>query len=225
MPDAGRALTTRDVEPHLHSRSSKKENDGIHPKLGARPPPSAVHAPLADDPQRCRHDRRTRRLARIHLAGGLGTGEPRVDENGTYLNGFTARHEAGDTFLFDPEPWKRWDEAAASRKRSDRLWARHEQERFARLGWVSAFCKTKRRPYDAVVCAILLRARYLAPDAVFVGGDGRWQAEWRNGAASPDGPADSIPSARWILEELFGQRQRLNPLGFRHSIAERRRRG
>ncbi|KAH6973344.1 hypothetical protein EDB80DRAFT_693377 [Ilyonectria destructans] len=38
-------------------------------------------------------------------------------------------------------------------------------------------CKTDRKPYDLVVCAILLRAYQLVPDAIRIGSDGRWE-DW-----------------------------------------------
>ncbi|KEZ43432.1 hypothetical protein SAPIO_CDS4613 [Scedosporium apiospermum] len=43
------------------------------------------------------------------------------------------------------------------------------------------FCKTGRRPYDLVVCAILLRAHQLAPKVLDIHSDGRWnEVGWRN---------------------------------------------
>ncbi|KAH8742958.1 hypothetical protein F5883DRAFT_623665 [Diaporthe sp. PMI_573] len=44
-------------------------------------------------------------------------------------------------------------------------------------------CKTDRKPYDIVVCAVLLRAKYLAPDAVEVSSDGDWD-DWSEAAAT-----------------------------------------
>ncbi|KAH7113570.1 hypothetical protein EDB81DRAFT_824566 [Dactylonectria macrodidyma] len=41
----------------------------------------------------------------------------------------------------------------------------------------AGICKTNRKPYDLVVCAILLRAYQLAPDAIKISSDGRWE-EW-----------------------------------------------
>jgi len=61
-----------------------------------------------------------------------------------------------------------------------------------------AFCKTARKPYDVVVCAILLRAVQLAPSAIVVGSDGSWDDEWLNGAW------DGVLGARPLVADLFG---------------------
>jgi hypothetical protein len=42
-------------------------------------------------------------------------------------------------------------------------------------GW--NFCKTQWRPYDVVVCAILLRATLTVPDFL-IDSDGEWEADW-----------------------------------------------
>ncbi|KAH7025145.1 uncharacterized protein B0I36DRAFT_332587 [Microdochium trichocladiopsis] len=39
-------------------------------------------------------------------------------------------------------------------------------------------CKTDRKPYDLVVCAILLRAHQLAPSAISIRSDGNWGDWW-----------------------------------------------
>ncbi|KAH8743450.1 hypothetical protein F5883DRAFT_592977 [Diaporthe sp. PMI_573] len=43
-------------------------------------------------------------------------------------------------------------------------------------------CKTDRKPYDVVVCAILLRAKHLAPNAINIRSDGDWD-DWSEAAA------------------------------------------
>jgi hypothetical protein len=47
-----------------------------------------------------------------------------------------------------------------------------------------AFCKTARKPYDAVVCAILIRTAELNP-GLEISSDGEWDAEdeWSVGKA------------------------------------------
>jgi hypothetical protein len=164
----------------------------------------------------------------ITLAGGDGSGAAKLDlTDGIILNGDRASHEAGDSFVLDPAPWRGWAEANKTGDRGQRAWARAHKAQLAATGFDTAFCKTKRRPYDAVVCAILLRARYLAPEAIFIAGGGTWQHEWRYGADSLPGahtPEQSARSGRGILEALFGQRQRKNPLGYRDDIAAAARR-
>jgi hypothetical protein len=43
------------------------------------------------------------------------------------------------------------------------------------------FCKTARKPYDAVVTACLIHLKDVFGDAVSIGSDGDW-SEWRDGA-------------------------------------------
>lgn len=159
----------------------------------------------------------------ITLAGGDGTGAPKLDlTDGICLNGDRGEHEAGDPFHLDPQPWRGWAHANKTGDPGQRAWARAHKRQLTTTGFDTAFCKTKRRPYDAVVCAIMLRARYLAPDAIFIAGDGKWQQEWRYGADSLPGqktPEQQARSPRGIVEELFGQRQRKIPLGYRDDIA------
>lgn len=49
----------------------------------------------------------------------------------------------------------------------------------AERGFVWAFCKTARRPYDLAVGAVILRAHLLAPDAFAIGSDGGWDTDWQ----------------------------------------------
>ena len=64
------------------------------------------------------------------------------------------------------------------------------REEFESAGRVQRdFCKTRRRPYDAVVTAILIRAKLLVPD-FSVASDGCW-AEWSSG--------------RGVYEPAFGE--------------------
>lgn len=46
------------------------------------------------------------------------------------------------------------------------------------LSW--NFCKTNQKPYDDVVTALLILARYLFPQAITVSSDGSW-SNWRAG--------------------------------------------
>lgn len=42
----------------------------------------------------------------------------------------------------------------------------------------AGFVKTNRYPYDAVVCAALLVAKIIAPDALSIHSDGDWDNDW-----------------------------------------------
>lgn len=52
------------------------------------------------------------------------------------------------------------------------------------------FCKTGPRPYDAAVCAVLIRAKVHLGDAIRVSSDGEW-SWWTDGAA--------------LCQDLFGE--------------------
>ncbi|KAH8755044.1 hypothetical protein F5883DRAFT_526574 [Diaporthe sp. PMI_573] len=45
------------------------------------------------------------------------------------------------------------------------------------------WCKTDRKPYDLIVCATLLRAKHLAPNAVKISSDGDWD-DWSEAVAT-----------------------------------------
>lgn len=63
-----------------------------------------------------------------------------------------------------------------------------------------AFCKTARKPYDLVVCSVLLRLAFHGGDIVTVRSDGWWDEEWLNGAWPPDGVNSG---ARGFITTLF----------------------
>jgi hypothetical protein len=73
------------------------------------------------------------RSAGYTVAGPMGTGEPKFDDFGISLNG------------------------------SQDLWEDHETFELTPNATDFDFCKTARKPYDAVVCAILLRASLRVP--------------------------------------------------------------
>lgn len=109
------------------------------------------------------------------LAGGLGEGRPEIGPDRIWLNG--AGDEGHETFhLAGPAP-------------ADSELGTEEH--------VFGFCKTARKEYDGVVCAILLRAAQVAPEAMLIGSDGEWGVEWEAGAG--EGPA-----ARPLLRAVFG---------------------
>jgi hypothetical protein len=114
----------------------------------------------------------------IAIVGPDGIGAPMLDRRGIRFNGDAVTggdHESFD--LFPPHP------SAAGRQ--------------------TAFCKTARRPYDLAVTAVLLRLRLLLPEAVTIASDGRWDVEWRHGAA-PQRPGTPALGPRTLLETLFG---------------------
>lgn len=100
---------------------------------------------------------------------------PFLDPTGFFFNG--VEPDAHETFHFSANP---------------------RPDDFARVGsgmkrngpFVWRSCKTARKPYDLVVCAILLRARQLMPTSFAIGSDGDWNDEWMK--------------ARGLMAMLFG---------------------
>jgi len=64
---------------------------------------------------------------------------------------------------------------------------------FAKDGRGFQFCKTGRKPYDAIVCAVLIRAKVHYGDGIEISSDGDWEntEEWGQGAL--------------LCRELFGE--------------------
>ena len=69
---------------------------------------------------------------------------------------------------------------------------------FSKLG--VEFCITERKPYDAVVGAVLLTIKYHLPRHFFIASDGKFGSEWKKGAG------DSGISPVAIYEHLFPER-------------------
>lgn len=98
----------------------------------------------------------------IKIAGGQGDGEPTIGPDYIWLNG--EGDESHETFVLKRGQVESWD----------------------------TFCKTARKPYDAVVCAILIRAATHAPNSFAVQSDGRWDnEEWQ--------------TARKLVESIFAE--------------------
>jgi hypothetical protein len=82
------------------------------------------------------------RLGDVEICGWDGTGGPVVNDEEIRLNGTARRDLDHETFALE---------------RAEPRWS---------------FCKTARKPYDAVVAGILARAVHHAPDVVTVSSDG-----------------------------------------------------
>lgn len=95
----------------------------------------------------------------VEVAGWNGLGAPEFTEVSFSLNG--SGDDACETFA-----WQ------------SRAYGWHDGDEV-----VFDCCKTRRNDYDAVVCAILIRAKVIYGDAVRVSSDGEWSDEWREGRA------------------------------------------
>ncbi len=94
----------------------------------------------------------------IHLGNWDGEGEPEFTELDFALNG--VGEEAHESFRWTSE---------VTREPVDGE-------------WVFDFTKTAHKPYDAVITAILIRAKHIYGDAVRVESDGSWD-DWADGRA------------------------------------------
>jgi hypothetical protein len=138
----------------------------------------------------------------IRLANGVGEGQPEFTERWINLNGPSRRDLGHETFLLDFQPWKVWDEEAAL---GYQHWADNERRRFEERGFIWAFCKTTRKPYDIAVTSILLRCHHLAPDAFVIGSDGQWEREWQHGAMYWGAGCEPGTGPVEVVRTLFGQ--------------------
>ncbi len=137
---------------------------------------------------------------RVRLADGVGEGEPEITERRISLNGPVEGGLAHETFTIDPTPWRTWDEQAALGHAD---WADYERGLFESRGFIAAFCKTARRPYDIAVSSILLRCRHLAPDAFVIASDGDWEGDWHPDARASGSAKATSPIG--VVGHLFAQ--------------------
>lgn len=111
----------------------------------------------------------------IRIRNGNGEGEPEFNEAHFSINGdattvVEGRDLAHETFYWEGIP-------------SISEWHKDQPSTFD-------FCKTAYKPYDAVVTAILIRAKHIYGQCVSVSSDGDWQ-EWQTG--------------RELYERVFGE--------------------
>lgn len=116
----------------------------------------------------------------IDVAGWDGTGEPEFAEQSFRLNGCDP--EACETFVWE-----------------SRAWGWHEENDPTAFGCV----KTNRHPYDAVVCAILIRAKLIYGDFVKVSSDGSWDTEWIPGRRLYLATFDTL--APWAFDQYLAR--------------------
>lgn len=103
----------------------------------------------------------------IEICGALGTGEPEFTEaffrfNGTEVGGLDHETFAWEALPEQPE-WQTKHFAKGDKKND-----------------IFDFCKTAYKPYDAVVTAVLIRAKEIYGTLVDISSDGHWQ-EWQAG--------------------------------------------
>ncbi len=66
--------------------------------------------------------------------------------------------------------------------------------------WSFRFCKTERKPYDAVVVACLLAAKHRLGEHIRIESDGEWDPDWLQGAKR------GLPSGVALYESVFPER-------------------
>ena len=91
-----------------------------------------------------------------------GEGKPNFNESFFAFNGDASEGADHETFLWEGIP-------------TIQDWRQDEPMSFD-------FCKTAHKPYDAVVTAILIRAKHIYGSCVEVSSDGSWD-EWEKGRA------------------------------------------
>lgn len=130
----------------------------------------------------------TAHRASITLADGAANAgsRPVVDEGGIWLNGAPPDH--CETFAWPAAPGEPW-------------WSDQPGHRW------HDFCSTNRRPYDAVVCAILIRVGVHYGASVQISSDGGW-----DGTTYGDTWYPEWVSGRRIVTDLFGPDADICPL-------------
>ena len=101
----------------------------------------------------------------IRIRNGEGLGEPEFTEGSFAINGDAKAFNNGRDLAHETFYW------AGIPEQSE--WRKGESDYFS-------FCKTAYKPYDAVVTAILIRAKTIYGDCVRISSDGDWQ-DWQAG--------------------------------------------
>jgi hypothetical protein len=114
----------------------------------------------------------------ISIHGWDGTGEPEFAYDVFRLNGDASQGLDHETFTWQAMP------------EQPEWWAREHGRDSSKKHRIFDFCKTAYKPYDAVVTAILLRAKVIYGKCVEVSSDGNWD-DWKQG--------------RDLYEKVFGE--------------------
>ena len=114
----------------------------------------------------------------LEICGAWGEGEPEFTEAYFALNGSEKDGLAYEGFAWEGAPEQ------PDHQRKYKRGTVQENEIFD-------FCKTAQKPYDAVVTAILIRAKVIYGDIVDIGSDGDWETDWQAG--------------RDLYEKVFGE--------------------
>jgi hypothetical protein len=101
----------------------------------------------------------------IRIRNGLGEGEPEFTEFHFSINGDASHYVEGRDLAHETLYW-----AGVPT---------HPKHREGESHYFN-FCKTAMKPYDAVVTAILIRAKSIYGSCVSISSDGDWQ-EWQAG--------------------------------------------
>lgn len=102
----------------------------------------------------------------IIINGPGGFGSPEMNEQYISFNGDSDAQLDHESFVW----------------RAEAIQSEWEKRMEGESNETFTFCKTAYKPYDAVVTAVLIRAKELYGDAVRVVSDGSW-AEWADGRA------------------------------------------
>lgn len=95
----------------------------------------------------------------IVICGAMGEGKPEFTEAFFRLNGDASQELDYETFAWEALP---------------------QRQEWEPKGEIFDFCKTAHRPYDAVVTAVLIRAKAIYGTCVTIRSDGDWQ-DWQAG--------------------------------------------
>lgn len=112
----------------------------------------------------------------IAVSGPLGHGTPEFTESHFSFNGLEMLGQDHETFYWEALP------------------VQHEWN--ADRDAIFNFCKTAYKPYDAVVTAVLIRAKEIYGSLVDVRSDGNWE-DWQAGRDLYEATFGTAPSKPW----------------------------
>jgi len=121
----------------------------------------------------------------IRIRNGHGEGEPEFNEAYFSINGDASHYVEGRDLAHETFCWEGIPSISEHRK--------DEPKTFD-------FCKTAYKPYDAVITAILIRAKTIYGSCVEISSDG----DWEGNPNFPDGYG-SWENGRELYETVFGE--------------------
>lgn len=126
----------------------------------------------------------TAKEAGIEICGPHGHGEPEFTEGHFSFNGLEMLGQDHETFYWEALPVQpEWQ-------------TQYFRETGRDQNVIFDFCKTAYKPYDAVVTAVLIRAKEIYGSLVDIRSDGNWE-DWQAGRDLYEATFGTAPQCPW----------------------------